>query len=180
MKHLSLREKYWGTALLWTALIYATLPVMWPVSQFLKTHTPFPLLVNSILLSTLLSLLTVLYKKGKINNLLSLSLLFLSCGGYVSGLFILRYPAERMHFLEYGFLAFLVFRALRIDLTERKSYVAAALLTFFLGWIDERIQFFIPNRYCQFQDVILNGISGILALILVFLFRRAKKPGTAP
>ena len=75
---------------------------------------------------------------------------------------------ERTHLFEYALLSSLVFYALM----ERRQFVKAkihpAILTiiicFAIGWIDEGVQYFIPGRVYDFQDVIFN-LSAILITV---------------
>ena len=102
-------------------------------------------------------------------------LLILLGSAYGYGMMIMKIPEEKIHFLEYGFLAFLICRALRLDWGDLKSYSGAFFLTFLLGWLDEGIQAILPNRYYQLSDVGLNGISAGLGLLLTFALSRGKK-----
>jgi VanZ family protein len=87
-------------------------------------------------------------------------------------IFLIEFPEEKIHLVEYGFLAVLIYRALDIDFEDLFSYFMAFVLTALLGWGDEGIQYILPNRYYQTQDVILNLISGGLGLFLMFVIRR--------
>ena len=96
-------------------------------------------------------------------------------------------PEERLHFLEYGVVAILIYEAL----LERRTRIAesglttptglailppvvvAALTTGILGWIDEGIQAFLPNRYYDLRDVAFNATAGMLSLISLKLVERA-------
>ena len=91
---------------------------------------------------------------------------------YAYGLAAVQHPEEKIHFVEYGFLAYLVHKAIHIDVQRLPAYGYAFLLTSAFGWIDEGIQFLLPNRYYQIEDVILNALSGALGLVLVFVYQR--------
>ena len=87
--------------------------------------------------------------------------------------------AERTHLFEYGFLATLIHQAL----DERRRgggrvpvhpALIAVLATALLGWIDEGIQWLIPNRIYDLQDVGFNAIaavSGTLASVVLTKLR---------
>ena len=74
-----------------------------------------------------------------------------------------------MHFIEYGLLGFLVFRALRHNISDKSIYLCSGIIVFCLGFLDEGIQYVLPNRVYQISDVIVNGISGVLALLIIGL-----------
>jgi len=94
---------------------------------------------------------------------------------YVYGLVTLQLSSEKIHFIEYGFLAYLVIKAISLDIKKPIAYGFAFLLVSIIGWIDEGIQNILPNRYYSMDDVILNSISGALVLLLVFVFKEEQK-----
>ena len=81
------------------------------------------------------------------------------------------YPAERLHLVEYGFVGFFLFRALRFDMGRLNAYIAALVLTAVIGFVDESIQWVLPQRYFEMKDVQLNAISGALGLLVVYFLR---------
>src|SRR3989338_5077276 len=167
-----LRKKYWAWALGWTLAIYATLYPVRPICEFLKGIIPFGLWVNIFLAACLSGIAAIFFRKYKMTDGFGYVLLLLSISGYAYGLATIPYPEEKVHFIEYGFLAYLIFRALRLDHGAWAAYAGAFALTAALGWGDEGIQHLLPNRYYQSSDVVLNAVSGLLGLILVYVFQR--------
>lgn len=88
--------------------------------------------------------------------------------------FLVQFPAEKIHLAEYGFLAVFVCRALAVDFNDFYSYFMAFIITALLGWGDEAIQHLLPNRYYHIRDVMLNLISGGLGLFFMFTIQREK------
>lgn len=86
----------------------------------------------------------------------------------------LSIPEERLHFIEYGVLAYLLHRALLMDWGRAPAYGWALVLATLIGAGDEGIQYLLPNRYFQFSDICLNSASAALGLILVFAGRQGK------
>ena len=90
-------------------------------------------------------------------------------------------PEERLHFLEYGVVAALIYlalcerraRAAEADPTSRDPLVrlppavVAVILTAILGWIDEAIQAVLPNRYYDLRDVAFNSAAAVICLLSV-------------
>lgn len=170
--HPSLRLKNWLYVFGWVACIYSTLSVVRPLCAFLKATTPFSLLVNVFVGALLVLFALVLWRGKRIKKsstyfFLAAVLLFYACG-----LAAVQHPEEKIHFIEYGFLAYLAYKAVRLDVQGLPAYGYAFLLTSAFGWIDEGIQFLLPNRYYQLEDVVLNAFSGALGLVLVFVYRR--------
>ena len=80
-------------------------------------------------------------------------------------------PAEKLHFLYYGFLAVLVYRALELDLTGGGLIITTVIVVAVIGLGDEVLQGIIPRRFFEWKDVGLNAISGLLATALIVTFR---------
>lgn len=83
-----------------------------------------------------------------------------------------RFPAERLHFLEYGFLAFLFYRAFRHDFSEASSFALGFLCASVFGLVDETVQHFLPNRVFEIRDVATNILASALGLFIVGLLLR--------
>jgi hypothetical protein len=100
---------------------------------------------------------------------------------YIYGLGKLELPIERMHFIEYGILSCLVFRALYHDLKNKLIYFWVSIIVFCIGFLDEGIQYILPNRVYNTHDVIVNGAAGILSqMIIAFILRPSLIPEANP
>jgi hypothetical protein len=90
---------------------------------------------------------------------------------------------QRFHFIEYGLIAFLFYRAWR-PLEDLSVVILPALAGLLVGTADEWLQWFIPNRVGELDDIFLNGIA--IACGLVFslgadppaAFRLTLRPGS--
>src|SRR3954471_2892269 len=65
---------------------------------------------------------------------------------------------QRFHFVEYGLITFLFYRAWR-PLDDPAILVLPLLAGLLVGTADEWLQWFIPNRVGEIADVLLNGIA---------------------
>lgn len=166
------RRTYWILAGAWTGLIYSTLYIVRPAVNILKEATPFSEVIQIGCLLLLFLLITGIIQKVGLKKPSSYCILGVVVIAYLGGLASLDYPEEKIHFIEYGLLAVLIFKALRFDIKGFPCFVYAFILTLGLGWIDEGIQYVLPNRYYQIQDVVLNGISGALALVIMFVIEK--------
>ena len=72
--------------------------------------------------------------------------------------------AERVHFIQYGLLGMLVSRANQI--TSFKMLLASGLFVMSVGLVDEIIQWYLPNRYGDIRDVVMNSLGGVSGLWL--------------
>ena len=72
--------------------------------------------------------------------------------------------AERVHFIQYGLLGLLVSRAYKIS--SLNMLLASGLFIMSVGLLDEGIQWFLPNRYGDIRDVVMNSLGGVSGLWL--------------
>jgi VanZ family protein len=82
------------------------------------------------------------------------------------------------HFLGYGVLCLLFFRALRATFvgTARRWALIAISFTFLVASLDEIHQSFLPSRTGRAQDVLLDTVgAGCLQLLLIALSRMRQK-----
>lgn len=65
---------------------------------------------------------------------------------------------ERFHFVEYGLLTVLFYRAWRHDPLP-VAILSSLLSVFIVGTADEWIQWLVPGRVGEWRDVLLNGVA---------------------
>jgi len=65
---------------------------------------------------------------------------------------------QRFHFIEYGVITFLFYRAWR-PLEDPAVIVLPFIAGLIVGTADEWLQWFIPNRVGEMADVFLNGVA---------------------
>jgi hypothetical protein len=92
------------------------------------------------------------------------------CGGlYIVSTYNLRkHPEEPLHLVEYGFLSFFVFNALRYRIKDWTIYLTTALIVLFFGSVDEFIQWLIPGRYWELKDVWINVLASLIFVLAVW------------
>lgn len=83
-------------------------------------------------------------------------------------------PEERIHFLQYGFLAWLALRALEPRLEPWKLQVVAFVGVALLGLCDELYQGWLPNRVFDWRDVGLNAIGALFTVVVWTFLQRAQ------
>jgi len=166
------RQKNWMLVYAWVFLIYSTLYIARPICDFLKATVAFSAFVDILCIGLGAAALIGVVKKAKVFNALSYVLLAVVLVSYANGLMTLQYPEEKIHFIEYGVLAFLVYRALALGAHSPKAYAQSFVIVTVLGLVDEGIQYLLPNRYFQVEDVVLNSISGGLGLLIVYILHK--------
>ena len=171
---MSVKSRYWLWVAGWLTLIYATLYLVPFAVKFLQRHIPFDTVITIFLYSVLTGLIVGYVLRRGFRKVSSYFLCLLVVFCYAYGVSKVRFPAEKIHFLQYGFLAYLIYRALRLDVKRPLAYIFSFILTGVFGWIDEGIQNFLPNRYYELVDVQLNCICAALGLSLVYIFERER------
>ena len=89
---------------------------------------------------------------------------------------------ERFHFLQYGLITFLFYRAWR-PLGDLSILIMPALAGLIVGTAEEWLQWFIPNRVGEMKDVFLNLVAictGLLFSVGLEPPRRLLPTITAP
>jgi len=153
----------WVFIFLYIGLIYMTLPLARYFLNILYTSmgpSRLNLLVNlTIAISVILAFL-LLARKGIRVFLFSLPPAVVIGSSAV----LLERPAERIHFLEYGLLGFLLCRAFEGEQWLRTVY--AGMMVIAVGAVDEIIQWFLPMRVGDLRDVLFNALGGLMGLWL--------------
>jgi hypothetical protein len=86
---------------------------------------------------------------------------------YLSFEFKVGSPVEAVHFVQYGILSLLLYRAFSHRVRDYSIYAAAAVAGTIVGMIDETVQWLTPGRYFQVRDIWLNFTA--VALVQVAL-----------
>ena len=76
-------------------------------------------------------------------------------------------PIEGLHFVQYGVLGALAFRALSNRMQDARIYFGAAIIAGIVGTIDEAIQWLLPNRFWDVRDIVLNFSGAVLGQIII-------------
>ncbi len=175
-QHNSRTEKHLVILVIYTLLVYGSLWIARPASDYLRERAlmvPVILTIFTIVFMTLVYLFAAKFNRSK-----TLSVGLLVVVTTVAGFTILKVietPEESIHFLEYGVLGFLAYQLFASKYKGVAPYILALLLTAALGWIDEGIQSFIPNRGYDPKDIFFNIAGGILGLLLTFLVQKLTK-----
>jgi len=165
----------WTLAIIWFAIIYLTLPYarLWTdwITDKLSGYF-IPLSVIAVFIALLVySIVRMIRKKSSFSDYI---LLLIVLAGYVFSLKQIKILIEQVHFIEYGLLSILFFRALSVDKIKTADYLNAILLITLAGLVDEFIQGLLVNRVGELHDVYLNVLAGGLALVW---YRYCIKPG---
>jgi len=93
----------------------------------------------------------------------------------VGGLFLtykIELLVERIHIIEYAFLAWFVIKDASKGSRGRErilSVVFVCVFTFSVGVLDELFQAILPYRYYDFRDIVFNCLGGVWGVGLYLL-----------
>ncbi len=159
----------WGIVLFYILFIYVSLPFMPGLWEgFVRKVGSFADYTAAIIL-VIFGGFIVFYLISKQKDIRSFIWLAMLACVYAFGLSRLKLSIERIHFIEYGILSIFLFRVLRHSIKNKSIYLWSGVAVFGLGLIDEGIQYLLPNRVFDTRDVIVNGLAGILGLLLIGL-----------
>ncbi len=164
----SARERaLWLWALVTVAIIYSTLGVARVGVEFLRERNLLRVGVAVILLVAAAAVAARLARRRPGAREIAVALGFAAI--YTLAVLRLERSEERLHLLEYGLVAGLIYAALE----ERRrngrppaapAWLVAVVATAALGWLDEGIQAVLPSRVYDLRDVALNAAAGVLAV----------------
>lgn len=86
-----------------------------------------------------------------------------------------------LHFIAYGVLAGLIYRACRKSrriLIFQKAYLISVICSVLYGFSDEFHQFYIPGRRMSEWDFIADALGAIVAIVLILRYRKVYPTGT--
>ncbi len=156
----------WFWVILCAASIFAIVPLARSIQRLVTAtlgRSAFGYFVLASVACFLGGTLWLLYFRLRIRRFSNYLVLALVGAAYVYfTLKLWKHPEEAVHFLEYGLLSFLLFRALRNHYADVTIYFSSLFIGTFVGIIDEILQWITPNRYWDFRDVGLNALAVVL------------------
>ncbi len=169
-------KKAWPSytlAILYTLFLFLTIPYVRPLQKFVSINLGRSAFGYFVLITIGIGFIgTFFYLKHRPDrkisnrNYLWLTLVFSLYSYFTIRLW--KAPEEAIHFLEYGLLSYLLFRALGCHIKDVTIYFVASFIIFIIGTIDEVIQWIVPNRYWDFRDVGLNFLAGALLQVAIW------------
>lgn len=174
----SIREKrLWLAVVLVVLGIYASLGVVRPLADALTDRGIFDdcFILSFFLIGFSLLLYGIKSKKTKWDIGIWVGII----ASYIMVFARISNPVERTHIMEFGVVAILILEALR----ERKSNgktvfnppIIAFIATCLIGIVDECLQWFIPNRVFDVEDMLFNATAAFMAVASSVILRFARQ-----
>ncbi len=160
----------WLFVVLWSMVIFATIPLARRIQAAVKdtwSEDAFLYAVLVVILAT--TVVAVRYVRG-LEGITPRRIAWLvAVGGlYVAYVVSLRgNPVEAVHFVEYGMLGALAFRALAHRTSDTGIYLAAAGVGGIVGILDEAIQWAVPRRVWDLRDIWFNFFGASLVQVAI-------------
>lgn len=171
-------SRKWVLLCLYTVSIFVITPYLpvlirtvssrWSSSRV--SHIVLGLEIIIALLILALAIRFLIFKKKKsVPFLVSVSTIFLF--SFIIYKIYIPNPYEFTHLPEYAMLSILIIRAINKEKRGnstliKNSYFLSGLITGVIGAGDEIYQYFLPNRYFNWYDILLNILGGILGLLI--------------
>lgn len=178
-------NRAWIAVVSWTALIYFAIPLARTIQRWVGEHfgRGFFLYVvfGAIVAGTVLAVARWRRARtgrspGRIAWLLLVAAIYAALTWHLRG-----NPEEAFHFVEYGVLGLLLFRALAFRMRDPLIFAVAALIGMLIGTGDEILQWITPRRVFAFRDIGINVAAVVLMQAALALgFRPAYIGGSAP
>ena len=153
----------WAYVLLCILIIYATIPFARDIQSFVQSsygrHTFLRIVITFVVAGATGTVFYLIYLYRS-RVWCRLFWLFAITSVWIYAALQLKYsPEESLHFVEYGILGLLLYRALVHRFRDRSVFIIAFLLGVIVGTVDEIIQWIVPERLWSFGDVALDALS---------------------
>ena len=169
------RWRPWAWLVLYVGLVYASLPFTPRVAEMFNTTAsgrmvltlgPFVAVVLLVPLAVWLG-----YGRGR-RPRIAPWIVVLGLYAFVWGV-LCEHPIEAVHVPQYGLMSVLIMRALRLSVSPGVAYGGSVLLTTAVSFGNELMQGLLPNRVYDLRDVSMDGISGVMGLLVVWQLERS-------
>lgn len=159
----------WLYAALWAVAIFCTVPFARKIQDWFNQHLGHASLqwitVAFIVVAAVL-LLIHLVRGLRRMPWARIATLVAIAGVFLLGTFKLTStPSEAIHFVEYGILSILIFRALSHRQHDPLIYLNVLLIGALVSTTDEILQWFTPGRYWDPRDLSHNALAIVLVQI---------------
>ena len=170
----------WTFLALCAATVLSTISLVRPMEEWLKSNGVLSILVVGpiVLIFFVLVILAIisLARPGQGRAVRLFYLLNIAIAYFLLFQVLGKFPVERAHLVVYGAAGILALRVAWHYKRGIEAYALAFTMTFFLGFMDEAIQYFTPGRVYDPRDVATDAISGLMGLLVcAVLSKRAAK-----
>ncbi len=165
-------EPHWRSWLyvaLWSLVIFCTIPFARAVIKTVDERIGLEVFLHITVLLALVggAVAFANLRKRQLPPTAYLWLFAVSAAFIAYAYYLRDIPEEAVHVAEYGFLGFLVYRALVHRIHDYSIYFVAILIVGIIGMMDEYIQWVVPSRVFDLRDIRTNFVAGALAQVAI-------------
>ncbi len=162
----------WVAVGFWSLLIFLTIPLARSISELVSAQwgrSLFTYLVLSVIATAMVALGGFIFRHRSNLSTRRLLWLVLISGAFAGYTLHLgkRSPEESVHFIQYGVLSVLVYRAMTIKMRDISVYFSAAVICGIIGTVDEFIQWLVPGRQWDIWDIWINFFAAAMVQIAI-------------
>ena len=165
----------------WILVILTAIPFVRGLSELFAEHWPIELLGGAVMLviaGATVWALTILRRNAGRLGAADVAWLVTVCVTFIVwAVRLMPTPQETVHFVEYGVLAVLLHRALRLRVEDAGVFAVGAAIGTLVGTVDEFVQWVVPGRQWDFRDLLLNGGTSVLVQLALWRLAPAPRPG---
>ena len=174
MRRIFYISRDWLFLLAYLVAIFGILPFSGHIAQNIAKRVPFFSFFITVLVYVTIGIIgialaiyvIVTNKSYKIPRLLALAVILLIG---LDGLGKIEGVYDKLHIIEYGILAFFLFRVLRFYNPSTALYLWCVIFVCIAGYVDEFVQSFIPGRGFSLLDIKTDVFTGILSELAIML-----------
>lgn len=160
----------WTAAVLWSLLIFALVPVARAIQTFVAEVSgpeiyTFAVIAMVVLGAAAMTVYQV--RRTRIERAGLLWLLLVAAVYVLYTIFLRGAKIEALHFILYGVLGLLLYRALTHRVRDLGIYFAAAILGAIVGTLDEALQWVTPKRWWGLQDIWIDFVGAALMQVAI-------------
>lgn len=160
----------WSWVVIWSLAIFATIPLARVIQTFVSGLWGRQAFTYAAI-TTILTALTVAAAFTRRHRPTSRGYIWLVGTAAIFIAYSLelgkQYPEEAVHFIQYGVLGVVVYRALTHSIRDASIYFMAAIICGAVGIGDELIQWLTPKRYWDLRDIWINFFAAALVQVAI-------------
>jgi len=161
----------WLVVVSWSMVIFATIPLARRIGEFVAWQWGKQVFTYTVLAAIAVALAAAVFYVARHRSVVAGSLIWLVAAAAVFVAYTVQLgkksPEEAIHFVQYGVLGVLVFRALAFQRHDVSIYFSAAVICGVIGTVDEIIQWLVPQRHWDLRDVWINFFAAALVQVVI-------------